>query len=193
MFKTETIRTRKEFPKKAQLTARVRGRLLSKWEGQFKFEGQGDIESILEGKRCQGLMDYIEWGEFEARKEWMKRYYNTEETRVRLANYTEHYAKYFTQYSFNCRLSLIAKCLEKRKRKLNKLLERRLEAEMGSEQEQRNSARPEHPRDYSSDEQEIEHQSRELEIRKWQNRFDKVGGLQWSRNDFQCFGELLSI
>lgn len=178
MFKTESDRIRKKVRTKSYLAAKVRNRLLSKWEGQFKFEGQGDIESILEGKRCTGLMDYIEWGEFEARKEWMKRYYNTEETRVRLINYTEHYAKYFTQYSFNCRLSRIAKCLEKRKRKLNKLLERRLEAEMGPDQEPRDSVRPENPRDYSSDDQEIEHQSRELEIRKWQNRFDKVGGMR---------------
>ena len=174
MFKTESIRKTREHKKRHPSTSVAYGRLLSKWEGQFRFEGRGDIESILEGERCRGLMDYIEWGEFESNREWMKRYYNTEETRIRLANYTEHYAKYFTQYGFNFRLSKIGKCMEKRKRKLGKLLERKLEAEMGSDQDDKNSAKHEQGQDYSSDNQDIQHKSRELEIRKWQKRFDKV-------------------
>jgi hypothetical protein len=174
MFKTESIKKTREHKNKHPSTSVAYGRLLSKWEGQFRFEGRGDIESILEGERCRGLMDYIEWGEFESNREWMKRYYNTEETRIRLANYTEHYTKYFTQYGFNFRLSKIGKCMEKRKRKLGKLLERKLEAEMGSDQDDKNSAKHEQGQDYSSDNQDIQHKSRELEIRKWQKRFDKV-------------------
>jgi hypothetical protein len=175
MFKTESKEKPLEHKKRHPSTLQTYNNLLKKWEGQFRFEGRGDIESILEGERCRGLMDYIEWGEFEANREWMKRFYNTEETQVRLANYTEHYAKYFTQYGFNFRLSKIGKCMEKRKRKLGKLLERKLEAEMGSDEE-RNSPKREDRGEYSSDHQEIHHKSRDLEIKKWQKRFDKVMG-----------------
>ena len=146
------------------------GKLLRKWEGQFQFEGRGDIESVLEGERCRGLMDYIEWGEFEAEREWLKRFYNTEETKIRLANYTEHYAKYFTQHGFNFRLSKVGKCIEKRKRKLGKLMERKLEAELGSEQEDEKDENE----SKSLEKENFQHKSREIEIRKWQKRFDKV-------------------
>ena len=169
MSKTVTS-SKKPWPRRRHPTQRkTYANLLSKWEGQFQFEGRGDIESILEGERCRGLMDYIEWGEFEVERESLKRFYNTEETEVRLANYTEHYAKYFTQYAFNFRLSKVGKCLEKRKRKLGKLMERKLEAEFGSEGEDEKSQGS-----HSLEKDDFEHHSREIEIRKWQKRFDKV-------------------
>lgn len=155
--------------------------LLSKWETQFRFEGRGDIESIMEGERCRGLLDYIEWGEYEAEREWMKRFYNMEDIGIRMANYTEHYAKYFTQYGLNFKLSKVGKCLEKRKRKLGKLLERKIEAEMDSQQEEKKNEKDEEGLEQSSERNEIQHQSRELEIKKWQKRFDKVGYIRGSR------------
>ena len=170
MDKTVTPYEKSRIKRRHPTQRKTYTKLLSKWEGQFQFEGRGDIESILEGERCRGLMDYIEWGEFEVERESLKRFYNTEETAVRLANYTEHYAKYFTQYAFNFRLSKVGKCLEKRKRKLGKLMERKLEAEFGSE----NGEKKDEEDSQSIEKEDIEHRSREIEIRKWQKRFDKV-------------------
>jgi hypothetical protein len=190
MSKTDRVRGTKESERRAKGLGGVHRRLLKKWEGQFQFEGRGDVESILEGERCRGLLDYIEWGEYEANREWMKRYYNTEEIRVRLINYTEHYSKYFTQYAFNFRLAGVGRCMEKRKRKLGKLLERKLEAEMGSHLGDKKTEKDLEGGEDSFEAEDIQHQSRELEIRKWQKRFDKVG---WCLRDslsflsFRCF------
>ena len=148
--------------------------LLNEYDNKFIFEAPHKINYILDQYLCKEFLNYIEWTQFESENEFMRRYYNNKEIEVRLKNYTVHYDKYFCGYPTNYRLSKISECMQKRKRKLTKMMDRKIELEFEDEEKENknNSNKKETAKENSSVMRK--EKSREIEIKEVEKQFEKV-------------------